>query len=154
MVHQTSEAPRSTHCKIVSPRRTSRITRSERLSNHCPRDTRGLGVHPLVRRSSAGTRLPLRLTLIESYQAHRPPANRVDCHAPGRDSANIEGNRKRYSEFLLRAVPVSASTSTTMNPGSPSGASSKSSTTRHVFGSESSATPPPTENGARPMRFP
>ena len=49
MIHQRSSASMSLCRIIIQRRRTSRITRSERLSDHCPRDTRGLGVHPLVR---------------------------------------------------------------------------------------------------------
>ena len=51
--HQSFVPTKTSTLESFFIQRTSRITRSEGLSNHCPRDTRGLGVHPLVRQYRA-----------------------------------------------------------------------------------------------------
>jgi hypothetical protein len=47
--HQSFAPAKTSPSESFFIQRTSRITRSERLSNHCPRDTQGLGVHPFIR---------------------------------------------------------------------------------------------------------
>ena len=61
--------------------RTSRITRSERLSDHWPRDTRGLGVHPLVRWCFGAAReRPSSRPAVESLQNASSRANSSAHH--------------------------------------------------------------------------
>ena len=84
----------------VSEWRTARITRSEELSNHCPRDTRGLGVHPLVRwflqqRISDHRTKPL----ARVYRAHH--------HAPNASAHLRAGPLSSFVSFVSFAVATS-----------------------------------------------
>ena len=84
---------------------TARITRPEELTNHCPRDVRGLGVHPFVLAPVAGTDAanPSQFRLRSGY--HRN-VDHAKSSAPGRTISPRICHRRTVVLVLSEAVLV------------------------------------------------